>query len=83
MPAHEADRNGSAEIVSNVTRLDRRMCVATFTFWRCARLNGFVTRLRVSEERRILRQTFDGWLPSRLIPHRHRPRAELQPAHEL
>ena len=22
------------------------------------------------------------WLPSRLIPHRHRPRAELQPAHE-
>src|SRR2546425_12907633 len=23
------------------------------------------------------------WLPSRLIPHRHRPRAELQPAHEL
>ena len=22
-------------------------------------------------------------LPSRLIPHRHRPRAELQPAHEL
>src|SRR5207249_1026037 len=28
-------------------------------------------------------QRFDGWLPSRLIPHRHRPRAELQPAHEL
>ena len=24
-----------------------------------------------------------GRLPSRLIPHRHRPRAELQPAHEL
>ncbi len=24
-----------------------------------------------------------GWLPSRLIPHRHRPRAELQPAYEL
>jgi hypothetical protein len=23
------------------------------------------------------------WLPSRLVPHRHRPRAELQPAHEL
>jgi len=23
------------------------------------------------------------WLPFRLIPHRHRPRAELQPAHEL
>src|SRR5262245_12089887 len=23
------------------------------------------------------------WLPSRLIPHRHRPRAELHPAHEL
>src|SRR5438445_1941787 len=23
------------------------------------------------------------WLPSRLIPHRHRPRAELQPAYEL
>src|SRR5262249_47076286 len=23
------------------------------------------------------------WLPSRLIPHRHRTRAELQPAHEL
>src|SRR5215467_8291774 len=23
------------------------------------------------------------WLPSRLIPHRHRSRAELQPAHEL
>ncbi len=23
------------------------------------------------------------WLPSQLIPHRHRPRAELQPAHEL
>jgi hypothetical protein len=23
------------------------------------------------------------WLPSRLIPHCHRPRAELQPAHEL
>ena len=23
------------------------------------------------------------WLPSRLIPHRHRPRGELQPAHEL
>jgi hypothetical protein len=23
------------------------------------------------------------WLPSRLIPHRHHPRAELQPAHEL
>src|ERR671918_2069401 len=22
-------------------------------------------------------------LPSRLVPHRHRPRAELQPAHEL
>ncbi len=22
------------------------------------------------------------WLPSRLIPHRHRPRGELQPAHE-
>ena len=22
------------------------------------------------------------WLPSRLVPHRHRPRAELQPAHE-
>ena len=22
------------------------------------------------------------WLSSRLIPHRHRPRAELQPAHE-
>ena len=22
------------------------------------------------------------WLPSRLIPHRHRARAELQPAHE-
>jgi hypothetical protein len=28
-------------------------------------------------------QRFDGWLPSRLIPHRHRSRAELQPAHEL
>src|SRR4030095_15071051 len=24
-----------------------------------------------------------GCLSSRLIPHRHRPRAELQPAHEL
>jgi hypothetical protein len=23
------------------------------------------------------------WLPSRLMPHHHRPRAELQPAHEL
>jgi hypothetical protein len=23
------------------------------------------------------------WLPSRLIPHRYRPRAELQLAHEL
>ena len=23
------------------------------------------------------------WLPSRLVPHRHGPRAELQPAHEL
>jgi hypothetical protein len=23
------------------------------------------------------------WLPSRLIPHRHCPRAELQPTHEL
>jgi hypothetical protein len=23
------------------------------------------------------------WLPFGLIPHRHRPRAELQPAHEL
>jgi len=23
------------------------------------------------------------WLPSRLIPHRHRPRTKLQPAHEL
>jgi hypothetical protein len=23
------------------------------------------------------------WLPSRLVPDRHRPRAELQPAHEL
>src|SRR5215204_3366421 len=23
------------------------------------------------------------WLPARLIPHRHRPRAELPPAHEL
>src|ERR671918_1569868 len=23
------------------------------------------------------------WLPSRLISHRHRPRPELQPAHEL
>jgi hypothetical protein len=23
------------------------------------------------------------WLPSGLVPHRHRPRAELQPAHEL
>jgi hypothetical protein len=23
------------------------------------------------------------WLLSRLIPHRHRPRAELQPAHEI
>src|SRR5437773_7020622 len=30
-----------------------------------------------------LGQRFDGWLPSRLIPHRHRPRAELQPAYEL
>jgi hypothetical protein len=30
-----------------------------------------------------LGQRFDGWLRSRLIPHRHRPRAELQPAHEL
>jgi transcriptional regulator with XRE-family HTH domain len=30
-----------------------------------------------------LEQRFDGWLPSRLIPHRHRPRGELQPAHEL
>src|SRR5437016_1861573 len=30
-----------------------------------------------------LEQRFDGWLPSRLIPHRHRPRTELQPAHEL
>ena len=27
--------------------------------------------------------SFDGWLPSRLIPQRHRPRAELQPAHKL
>src|SRR6185436_18632346 len=25
----------------------------------------------------------DGWLGSRLIPHRHRPRTELQPAYEL
>ena len=23
------------------------------------------------------------WLPSRPVPHRHRPRAERQPAHEL
>src|SRR4029079_10018733 len=30
-----------------------------------------------------LGQRFDEWLRSRLIPHRHRPRAELQPAHEL
>ena len=30
-------------------------------------------------------ETLEGlaWLPSQLIPHRHRPRAELQPAHEL
>ena len=30
-----------------------------------------------------LGQRFDGWLPSRLIPHRHRPRAELQPTYQL
>jgi AraC-like DNA-binding protein len=29
------------------------------------------------------KQRFDGWLPSRLIPHRHHSRAELQPAYEL
>src|SRR5919201_5567237 len=31
----------------------------------------------------VLRSAVARWLPSRLIPHRHRPRAELQPVHEL
>jgi hypothetical protein len=44
----------------------------------CADLQRHV-RLAVDAKRGLQSR----WLPARLIPHRHRPRAELQPTHEL
>ena len=68
------------------------------SFYQQSRLRtGSVRHARLNTQRKILEALWplvcfnclgegrlqSRWLPSRLIPHRHRPRAELQPAHEL
>src|SRR5215467_14499572 len=68
------------------------------SFYQQSRLRtGSVRHARLNTQRKVLEALWplvcfnclgegrlqSRWLPSRLIPHRHRPRAELQPAHEL
>ena len=55
-------------------------CVVLVTRNAAGQTQHVVASFKSLEEQLVMGAS---WLPSRLIPHRHRPRAELQPAHEL